>query len=467
MKILLLYNTFLPEVHWNCLKAQEKNMGAIPPLNLCYIAALIRNAGHDVRILDLQVEPLSFEKTIDFIRGYQPDLLGFTITTYLFHGVLTWIADIKKAVAIPVLVGGFHMQLYPEETMAHGAIDFAILGYAGETLKQFLDHFGDTEYYKNIPGLCYRDGDGVHINGCDKAHAFDPDLLPFPARDLLKNERYGNFICTRKNFTAILTGIGCPFHCKYCASTLSRCLMRSPANVVDEIEACCRDYGIREIDFYDQSFTINRSRAIAICEEIIRRKIDVIWTIRTRADLVDEALLLIMKKAGLYRIMYGIESGDQEILDRLNKSEKRADIERVVSLTQRHGIAVFGFFMFGCPGETPETLQRTKEFILSMPFDEIQVTRFTLFPGTAFYSEYRERTGARDYWADYTLGRHAAERLPLIDTVYTPETIEREIKYMYLRFYIRPRILWKKLCNGSLIKNFVQYSKAVLDMIVN
>ncbi|MBN1493334.1 MAG: radical SAM protein [Candidatus Omnitrophica bacterium] len=442
-------------------------MGAIPPLNLCYVAATVRQAGHEVDLIDVQVEEMPFEDLIARIREYNPDLLGFTITTYLFHPVLEWIKAIKNAIGIPVLAGGFHMCLYPAETMVHSAIDYGVIGDRVETILAFLENFAHIERYKDIPGLCYRCGDTVTINPRSLNDTTDFRTIPFPARDLLKNERYGNFICKRKNFTVMLTGTGCPFQCKYCASTLSHCVMRSPENVVDEIEECYNKYGIREIDFYDQSFTIDRKRTLKICEEIIRRKIKIIWTIRTRADLIDEELLVVMKAAGMYRVMYGIESGDQRILDRLNKNEDIEDIKRVIYLTKKHKLQMLGFFMLGCPGEDNESLKNTIDFALSMPFDDIQVTRFTLFPGTAFYNEYRERTGAADYWADYVLDRKNVKRLPLFDTSFPPEDMEREVKRLYLRFYLRPKIILRKVFSHNIITSFTRYGKALCDMVIN
>ncbi len=467
MRLLLLYNNFLPEIHWNCLEAQEKNMGAIPPLNLCYIAAVARQAGHAVDLIDLQIEKLTLQDLLDRITVYRPDLLGFTITTYLFHPVLAWIKQIKEAVHIPVLVGGFHMSLYPRETMTHTVIDYGVIGDRPETLVMFLEKFGRYEEYNKVPGLCYRDGNNIIINPHDVRNEFDFNAIPFPARDLLKNDRYGNFICRKKNFTVMLTGTGCPFRCKYCASTLSRCILRTAENVVDEIQECYEKHNVREIDFYDQSFTIDRKRTLAICSEIVRRKIRIIWTVRTRADLIDEELLIAMKAAGLYRIMYGIESGDQRILDRLNKQEDLARIRNIIELTRKHKVQILGFFMLGCPGENQETLQNTFRFALSMPFDDIQVTRFTLFPGTTFYSEYRQRTGESDYWAQYVLDRKNVRKLPLFDTAFTPPRIEREVKRLYLLFYLRPQIILRKVFMGNWLKNAGKYAKALVDMLRN
>ncbi|MFC1666358.1 B12-binding domain-containing radical SAM protein [Candidatus Omnitrophota bacterium] len=465
MKVLLLYNNFLPEVHWNCLEAQEKNMGAIPPLNLCYVASIIRKCGHEVRLIDLQVEDFSFDELVGYIKRYGPDLLGFTITTYLFHPVLDWIREIKRAVDIPVIVGGFHLSLYPLETMAHPEIDIGLIGGAEDSLGAFLSSFGKIDEYHRIEGLCYRKNGETFINKITKKIQKDPDSIPFPSRDLLKNDLYGNFICKKKNFTAMLTGTGCPFKCKYCVSTLSKCYMRSPRNIVDEIEECYNKYDIREIDFYDQTFSINRERASEICREIIKRDIKIIWTIRTRADLIDRELLGEMKAAGLYRIMYGIESGDQRILDRLGKNEKLSRIADTVRMTHENGITVFGFFMLGCPGETISSLKKTKRFALSMPLDEIQVTRFTLFPGTKFYEEHRTKNGSEDYWRQYVLDKKNVSAPPLMDTPFSPEEIIRYIKSMYLRFYVRRRIIFKKLGDNMSIPALRKYFKAFWDIL--
>jgi len=442
-------------------------MGAIPPLNLCYVASIIRQYGHEVRLIDLQVERISFNELIRYIKEYKPDILGFTITTYLFHPVREWIKSIKDIVHIPVLVGGFHLSLYPFETMIHPEIDFAIIGFNPKTLQEFFSNFGNPDSYSNIEGLCYKRGGEVFINKVNRKNSIDLNGFPFPARDLLKNDRYGNFISQKKNFTAMLTGIGCFFRCKYCASTLTECIMRSPENVVNEIEECFYKYNIREIDFYDQTFTLDKKRTLEICNEIIKRRLKIIWTIRTRTDLIDRELLEAMKEAGLYRIMYGVESASQDIIDRLNKNENLSRMQETINLTHRYGINILGFFMFGCPGETIESLEQTKNFALTMPFDDIQVSRFTLFPGTVFYREYMEGTGNDDYWKNYVVDRKSVGRLPLLDTSFNPEEIEKYIKKMYLIFYIRPKIFLKKIIRGNLLWNIQKYSKALFDMVFN
>ena len=243
--------------------------------------------------------------------------------------------------------------------------------------------------------------------------------------------------------------------------------MRSPENVVNEIEECFYKYNIREIDFYDQTFTLDKKRTLEICNEIIKRRLKIIWTIRTRTDLIDRELLEAMKEAGLYRIMYGVESASQDIIDRLNKNENLSRMQETINLTHRYGINILGFFMFGCPGETIESLEQTKNFALTMPFDDIQVSRFTLFPGTVFYREYMEGTGNDDYWKNYVVDRKSVGRLPLLDTSFNPEEIEKYIKKMYLIFYIRPKIFLKKIIRGNLLWNIQKYSKALFDMVFN
>lgn len=441
-------------------------MGAIPPLNLCYVAADVRAAGHDVRLIDLQTEFLTFDELIAEIKDYAPDLIGSTITTYLFHPVREWLEAIKERVSgIPIMVGGFHLSLYPRETMLHDVFDFAVKGSSSESVPKLLEYVDQPENYSLVPGLCYRVGGDVVINdvSAEDGKLFDKRIMP--ARDLLDNSMYGNFISRRKNFTAMLTGTGCPFSCKYCATTLSTCVMRSPEDVVDELEECYHKYGVREIDFYDQSFTISKKRTIAICEEMIRRGLDFLWTVRTRADLIDDELLSVMKRAGLYRVMYGIESGSQKMLDRMNKRESLEEVCEVVRMTKKHGINVLGFFMMGCPGETEETLRATEKLALSLPFDEIQCTRFTLFPGTAFYDEYLEATGEDDYWREYIAGRVQARTMPLFDTDFTVEEIDERVRKLYLRFFLRPRIIVRKIFLEGGWKMMGRYVQALVDMI--
>ena len=465
MKLALIFPPARLTKNWSSLKAQDDEVGIMPPLSLAYVAAVAEKAGHEPVIIDAVAEQLSLQDVINKIRELSPDLLGFTITTYGFYQNLDWIKRIREVVNIPVLVGGWHLSLYPKETMAHTEIDYAITGEADGAVPDLLNALAAGDDLGKINGIAYRNNGETVITPL-RDPVQDIDTTPFPARHLFKNENYYNVLAKRRNFTVMLSARGCPFRCSFCDLKTKQFRMRSAKNFVDEIESCYRDHGIRSIDMYDSSFTVDKKRVHEICNEIIRRKLDLDWTVRTRADCVNKELLEVMSRAGCTTLMYGIESGDPEILKSLRKDTSLDHIRNVVRWTKEYGMKALGFFIIGSPGDTPETIERTIDFMCELPLDYVQVTKMTLFPNTEIYEMYMKEYG-EDYWRNYTLDQSCEKELPLIGTNLTEKEAFGYIKKAYMRFYFRPSYMFKALMRMGSIMEFKSNVKAAFSILMS
>jgi anaerobic magnesium-protoporphyrin IX monomethyl ester cyclase len=443
MKISLIFTPISLRRNWSTLVAQDRHVGIIPPLSLAYVAAIAEKAGHRVQIIDSVAERLSLEDTIERINGYSPDILGFTLSTYGFHQTLIWIKAIKEKLGIPVMVGGWHLSLYPQETLYHPSIDYAIIGEAENILPNFLKALesGDTLY--SVKGIAFRDKGRVILTP-PVLITSDLDTVSFPARHLLKNELYFNILSRLKNFTVMLSARGCPYSCIFCDLNTKKLRMRSAKNFVDEIEINYKEFKIREFDIYDSSFTIDKQRVVKICEEIRKRRLEVFWTARSRVDTVDKYLLRTMALAGCNALMYGIETGDPGILSRLRKHTNLGNIKDIVGATKECGIKTLGFFMIGSPGETIQTALKTIKFSKSLNLDYVQVTKLTPFPNTEIYRMLLE-TGFGDYWREFTLDPRLEKELPSVGTELTPRQINRLVRKAYLSFYFRPTYILQAL----------------------
>jgi anaerobic magnesium-protoporphyrin IX monomethyl ester cyclase len=459
MRVALIYPQFYPEEHWSTIAAQERNLGIFPPLSLAYVASILRKHGHQVIIIDVAALKLSLPGVIKQVKEFQPHLLGFTITTSLFHQNLSWIRQVKRDIDVPVIVGGVHVGIYPQETMAHGEIDFAMIGDAELNLPEFMKALEGQKDFEKINGLCFRRNSKVVVNKAF-AQAMDLDDFPFPARQLLPNERYYSIVSQRKNFTAMITSRGCVFNCIFCDQGPKKPLLRSASNVVDEIEECYHTFGIREIDFFDPSFTIDKPRVIEICRQIRKRNIDVIWSLRTRIDTVNEELLDEMSSAGCIRIMYGIESAVPSILASLRKHTDINQIKNIIHLTNKKKIEVFGFFVIGSPGETARTVRETMRFAKKSELHHAQFTRLTAFPGTELYKRYVDKYKF-DYWRHYVLDEHVKKVLPLVDTELSIREANAFVRSAYLSFYLHPVRMIKIICK---IRSFRQFRKSIVAL---
>ena len=415
----------------------------MPPLSLAYAAAIAEQAGHKVIIIDAVAEHLSLESVIKRIQEFSPDILGFTLTTYGFHQSLTWINNIKEKVNIPVIVGGWHLSIYPQETMHHNAVDYAVIGDAENILPDFLAALESRDSLHAVKGIAFKENGKVIITPSAPT-TVDLDTVPFPARHLLKNNLYYNILSSVKNFTVMLSARGCPYQCIFCDLNTRKFRMRSANNFVDEIEINYKEFQIREFDIYDSSFTIDKQRVIMICEEILRRKLKVSWTARSRVDNMDRDLLKVMSRAGCNTIMYGIETGDPVILKTLRKHTDIETIKEVVRWTNDCRIKTLGFFIIGSPGETLQTAMQTIKFSQGLGLDYVQFTRLTSFPNTEIYRMLCE-DGFSDYWREFTLDPQLEKELPMVRTELTPKEAMQLVKKAYLSFYFRPTYILKAL----------------------
>ncbi|MBZ0252310.1 MAG: B12-binding domain-containing radical SAM protein, partial [Candidatus Methylomirabilis sp.] len=398
MDIVLVYPPSNSLDDYPTLKAQDRNMGVIPPLNLTYVSATIEAMGHAAHVIDANALGLRPEQVAIQIKEIKPKLVGWTVATGMFHQTLDWIRYVKEATGTLQLVGGVHVAMYPEETIFHEAIDYAAKGEAEVFLPPFLEFLDGKRRAEDVVGLVYRDAFGRPVVNADPPGIEDVDAAAFPALHLLPIDKYCSFINKRRNFVAMITTRGCPFKCIFC-SAQGKLSLRSAENVLEEIERNYHEFGVREIDFYDTTFTIDKERVVRICQGIRDRGLDILYTVRTRTDLMDEEMLREMKASGCWMIMYGVESSDPEILTVMKKDADVDDAFRTVRMTRRVGISPFGFFIFGAPGETKDSIRRSIDFAKKSGFDYVQFSKMTPFPATPYYDMYKALYG--DFYREY------------------------------------------------------------------
>jgi len=463
MKIVLVYPSFGIVENQPNIKAVADNYGVFPPLNLSYVAAILKSSGHKVRLIDANALRLSKEEILERVKEFKPDIIAFTITTYMFYSVLKWAGYLKKNIKAKTLMGGAHMALYPEETMSHKEIDYGIIGEAEETLPELINSLETNKPLKNVKGICYQDGNKVIITKPRKL-VKNLDNIPFPLRDQLPNNKYCSFVSNKKNFATMITARGCPFKCIYCEQGNTHYRMRSAENVVDEIEECYNKYKVREIDFFDPEFTINKKHVMSICKEIRRRGINITWSCRSRVDTIDDEMLKEMSKAGCYRIYYGIESGVPSILKTLKKGINLEVIRKNIALTKKNNIMTFGYFMIGSPGETKKTIKRTVKFAKELNLDYAQFSKVSTLPGTELYELLKPQLGY-DYWQRFILDEKNRIILPRYKCNLSEEEIEKEVKKAYMQFYFRPSQLMKKISRTKSFDELRRDFKAAFSMV--
>lgn len=463
MKIAFVFNPFSYKCHEENLRVVQKYFGLFPPLSLAWSAAIAEKAGHEAVIIDARTLDLSMSDTVRILKDFKPDVIGYMITTYMAQDTLRWIRYIKERVPVPVIVGGYNLRVYPRETLSHPEIDFGIVEQAYYTLPALLSELEKSSPdFSLVPGLVYRQKGRVEITDHPQKIVFND--FPMPARHLLPNHLYAEFPTERKNFTVMVTSLGCPFKCVFCEAGRTEYNPRSAEKVVAEFEECFNKFGIREIDIFDYEFTGDRRRIVEICQALIEKKIDMIWACRSRIDTVDAELLRFMYDAGCRRIYYGIESGSQEMLDRMNKGITLEQVRDIVAISKKIGIRVLGFFIIGGPQETKKTVKQTVRFAKELDLDYVQFSKCTAKPLTSLWREMVKKNG-NDYWAEWVSGRAEDRDLPRPWTSLTNAEIDDLTRKAYVSYHCRPKFILRHLLNLKSSKEFFRKFRAFIDMV--
>ena len=460
MKIALIHCPISHRIFSENLKVVDEEFCLAPPIILAYVAAILEKAGHQVILVDANALKLTKEKTLKILKKFNPDIIGFRADTYWFHRVVEWADYFKNNLPVTVIVGGINITLYPIESLSHKCFDYGIAGEANSSLPELLLALDNKTAIKGIKGIVYRENGSVMYNPpLENMIAFDD--YPFPARHLLPNELYYSFTSQLKNFTVMLTSTGCPFKCSFCAISRLAYRERSPFNVVNEIEECCRKFNVREIDFFDATFFINKKRSIELFEEILKRGIKIEWSCRSRVDVVDDEILRAASQAGCRKIYYGIESVSGHVLKNINKKINIEQINHAVDISHKYGINSMGFFMVGNPSDNRDSVLSSIEFAKKLNLDFIQVCRAIAKPNTEL-NDYLIKVRSVDYWREYILGKMPEKRLPTPWSGLSENEAEQYVKKFYKEFYFRPSYVIKRIARIRSLAELVRYFKAAV-----
>ncbi|BDV44866.1 B12-binding domain-containing radical SAM protein [Geotalea uraniireducens] len=414
----------------------------MPPLGMMSIAAFLEARGITTEIIDCYGTPLRGEALAAEILRRQPDAVGFSCTTSSFLEGYR-IAELLKERRpdLPVVFGGAHacsvgvalLDRFP-------AIDYLVIGEGENTLYELA-----AAGFRNpaaIPGVGFR-RDGCGTLAAPRELIADLDTLPFPAYHRLPGfpRRYNLplFSYPTAPNTSVISSRGCPYHCSYCdRSVFSRGFrFNSPEYIVEHLAYLHREFGIRHVFFYDDLFTFDRRRVERLCVLMEERRLPVTYNCIARLEHVDDELLRLLRRSGCWQVNFGIESGDPEVLKQHRKFYGLDEVQRKLLMVRKAGLRVKGLFMIGLPGETEQSIRRTIDYALSLPLDEINVTKFTPFPGAPIYRTIGEQGTFTEEWP----------LMNCLNFVFVPHGMTREqLEGLYnefiRRFYRRSRIHW-------------------------
>ena len=421
----------------------------MPPLGICWLAAFLRENGFpDVSLIDSMANQYSNREIIDLLIKEKPDLVGISFGTQIRFSAFELARLIKRAFPrVPLVVGGPHPTLTAHDTLENiPEIDAVVRGEGELSFLNLAREIDGKGALDNVRGISFRDKKGNVVHNPPESPIQNLDELPFPARDLLPIEKYGQTtFLSKKKCINIMTSRGCPYHCVYCSTSEQwghKIRHRSPENVVNEIEQIFRDYPFLEgLRFFDDVFTMDKNRVLAICGEINRRKLNFVWECEARANTIDREMLMAMKKSGCEFIDLGIESGSDRILSNIKKSITVAQAVEAAKAIKDAGIGLKVFFMHGLPGETYEDIKKTV-FLSRHLFYEVGVEGCTqgisiIYPGTELEALAKQSgTFPKDFsWSK--LYQRDRSYPPLNPCIFMPIFEQPNLTYEQIYQYVR------------------------------
>jgi anaerobic magnesium-protoporphyrin IX monomethyl ester cyclase len=473
MKILLINPPIKNIIESDMPKELESGMDFLPPLGLMYIAAYVKEkTNFDIKLLDCEVEKINYTNIQEKIKEEKPDVVGITTMTFTLIDVIKTAKLIKEVDPnIKIVLGGPHVNIYPEETMNNKEIDFLVLGEGEQPFIDLLGHINDLNALHDIRGLVFRDNDGKVVNTGKRELIMDLDSLPTPARELTPYKKYYSIIAHQNPTTTMFTSRGCPYKCIFCDRPhLGKIFRaRSAEDVVKEMEEI-EKMGIKEVFIYDDTFTIDRQRVVDICNLILDKQLQLKWDIRARVNTVDEELLILMKSAGCTRIHYGVEAGTKKILTVLRKGITLEQVETAFKLTKKAGIETAGYFMIGSPTETMADIKETIKLAKRMFPDFVHFTVLTPFPATDLYFKgLNENIIKEDYWQKFSKNPQPDFKPPIWDENFTRDELFKILIDAYGQYYLNPKYILrrlKELRSWSALKNNIKAGFKLLSVII-
>jgi len=413
-----------------------------PSLGLLHLAAEVRLHGYEPSIIESDISELAVDDVVARVVHERPRYVGITLFTVGVWGAAAIARGIKAALPDTiVVVGGPHISSMGSETMERfREFDYAVVGEGEKVLMDLLEALDTGTDLWGVPGIIFRRGPFVQVTSGNPVNK-SLDDLPFPAWDLLPDfpQAYPPAIYDfpRGPVATIAASRGCPFHCKFCDTSTFGASVRhySPQKVFEMMRHLHDAYGVRHIMFVDDLFLASRQRVTELCNLLLDSGLKMTWTCTARVDTVKPDVLKLMQQAGCWEISFGLETGSDELLQKMDKAARVEKSELAVGWTADAGIRTKGLFMLGYPGENADTITATKDFVRRIPMTIMNLTKFTPYPGSPIYRDLYGTNIREDHW----------EKMNGMNFVWAPEgmtveDLDREYQQILMAFYKRPQM---------------------------
>ncbi len=433
----------------------------LPPLGILSIASYLELHGFEVHVIDLHAEKITPSQFRSMIRSLKPRFVGITVLSSHFIPA-NHVATICKE-EVPdskVFVGGVHAEAHPEQMLQNPHIDAVGRGDGEDIMLELVKEVP----YKDILGLSYRGENNQVIHNAPRPVEMDLDRYPFPAYNLINFDNYFPAVGTYRDLPALnaLMTRGCPGKCTFCNSAKTTLRGRSVERMIELIKKLRYEYGIRQITFYDDTFTADVRNVRKFCEQMIEQKIDIKFVCYVRGDMFNDSMAELLSRAGCHHVLLGIESGSKTLREKIKKPIKEEIYFQVVKTAHKYGIEVRGAFIIGHIEETKETLKETLQFAMDLGLDFFQPSIMTPYPGTQLFQQAKAENLLRHENYDlYGQGQ------PVLKMKYLSDKELMSFQtYSFYRFYFRPKAIWQQIKRMKNLYHAVDLFKAFYIILI-
>ena len=447
MRILLIHP---PKTHqvWAGVPSvfNDKYAYLFPPLAVMGLSAYLKqHTAHQVEVLDCVVEQLAFEQIGPRVLAARPDVVGVAATaSHAVYNVRLVIDMVRQVLPDAfIVIGGPHVSAFPELAARLDGVDAAIEGDGEQPLAALLDTLDSGGDLHQVPAILFKEPDGTIYRQGERRMIHDLDSLPFSDRDAFPPGRYFTPGMKGGRTTTMMSSRGCPNRCVFC-NVPQAYRARSPEHVVQEVELCVRRHGIQDIHFVDDIFNISPERVMAISELILRREIKVSWGYKASIRNTTPQMLRLAKRAGCYKVHYGVETFTNEGLKTLNKRATVDEIKRIFRMTQDEGLKAIAYMIVGCPHErTAEQIMAVAPWMHDLAPDYVVYSLFTPYPDSSIFPEGVKRgLFAADCWERFLLAPTEQYDLPTAwEEFLSKEQLLEIFKVLHRKFYYHPRTM--------------------------
>ncbi len=447
----------------------KKPKFTLPPLGILYIAAICKKEGFSVKIIDAESEGVTTEQLIERIVKENPRFLGISVMTPQIIQALEISKKVKERIPnTKIVLGGGHVNSVGKEIFQFSKdVDYLIHGEGEYTFLELLQKKKDEE----VKGLIWRKNDEI-IKNAPRTLIEDLDSLPFPDLDLIDLNLYRVPYSQHSKTMSMICSRGCPYRCSFCDAFKThgrKARVRSPKNIVDEMENNYKKYGVKDFSIRDSTFVLDKKWVEEICDDIQKRGLKISWRCNSRVDTLDETILRKMKKSGCHVLGIGVESGSQEVLNRIKKGITPQQVIDAFKIIDKVGIRAIGFFMIGNPGDNPENVRKTIELAKKVNPDFAHFAICTPFPNTELY-DWALETGAlkNKHWymkkVEKWMGYHLQLGYITLPGL-NPKQQEELLKKANKEFYFRLRYLWKAIKRLNSISGIKMNINGFLELL--